>query len=92
MDVVPRTKWQRKGRVYIAKLFRNVADTACSISIASELQRQAWEKARHIKFPIGGFVDDAGHLLDDPLMVVVAKPDFDGLGLAPIELPKDILL
>ena len=34
--------------------------------------------------------EDDVHFLDDPLMVVNAKPDFEGLGIPPIKEPKVI--
>ena len=30
-------------------------------------------------------MNDDGHYIDDPLMVVNAKPDFEGLGIPPIK-------
>ena len=33
-------------------------------------------------------MNDDGHYIDDPLMVVNAKPDFEGLGIPPIKKPR----
>ena len=36
------------------------------------------------KGPITLHVSDDGHFIDDPLVIVNAKPDFEGLGMEPI--------
>ena len=30
-------------------------------------------------------IDEEGHWIDEPLMVINAKPDFSGMGLEPIK-------
>lgn len=35
-------------------------------------------------------MNDDGHYIDDPLMVVNAKPDFEGLGIPPIKNQGDL--
>ena len=52
----PRTKWQRKGRIHIAKTLRQVADTACAAALGMDLIRQAVEKIHPVTFPPGGIV------------------------------------
>jgi hypothetical protein len=36
----------------------------------------------------GNAMNDDGHFIDDPLMVVNTKPDFEGLGLPPQEIKE----
>ena len=56
----PRTKWQRKGRLHIAKTLQQVAATAygaaCAAAIGIDLIRQAVEKIHPVTFPSGGIV------------------------------------
>ena len=52
----PRTKWQRKGRLHIAKTLQHVADTACAAALGMDLMRQAVEKIHPVTFPSGGIV------------------------------------
>ena len=52
----PRTKWQRKGRLHIAKTLQQVADTACAAAVGMELLRQAAERIHPVTFPSGGIV------------------------------------
>ena len=47
----PRTKWQRKARLQIAKMLQQVADSACACARNMDQARQAVEK-----FPSGGIV------------------------------------
>ena len=42
------------------------------------------------KGPIALHVSDDGHFIDDPLMVVNAKPDFEGLGMEPIHNDNEL--
>ena len=52
----PRTKWQRKGRLHIAKMLNDVAQTACAAAIGMDLLRQAAERINPVTFPSGGIV------------------------------------
>lgn len=52
----PRTKWQRKGRIHIAKLLNNVANTACAAAVGMSLLRQVAERINPVTFPSGGIV------------------------------------
>ena len=52
----PRTKWQRKGRLYIAKLLNDVAQTACAAAVGMDLLRQVAERIHPVTFPSGGIV------------------------------------
>ena len=52
----PRTKWQRKGRLHIAKVLNNVANTACAAAVGMDLLRQAAERINPVTFPSGGIV------------------------------------
>lgn len=52
----PRTKWQRKGRIHIAKTFENIANTACAAAVGMDLLRQAAERINPVTFPSGGIV------------------------------------
>lgn len=52
----PRTKWQRKGRLHIAKMLNDVAQTACATAVGMELLRQAAKKINPVTFPLGGIV------------------------------------
>ena len=52
----PRTKWQRKGRLHIAKTLQKVADTACAAAVSMDLMRQAFERINPVTFPSGGIV------------------------------------
>ena len=52
----PRTKWQRKGRIHIARLFENIAKTACAAATATDLLQRAFKSINPVKFPSGGFV------------------------------------
>ena len=56
MNGNPRTKWQRKGRLHIAKTLQQVADTACAAAIGMDLLRQAVERIHPVTFPSGGIV------------------------------------
>lgn len=48
----PRTKWQRKGQLHIAKTFENIARIACSVAVMSRVA----ESVHQVNFPSGGFV------------------------------------
>jgi hypothetical protein len=52
----PRTKWQRKGRLHIAKVLNDVANTACAAAVGMDLLRQAAERINPVTSPSGGFV------------------------------------
>ena len=52
----PRTKWQRKGRLHIAKTFENIAKTAAAAAVGMDLLRQAAEIIHPVTFPPGGIV------------------------------------
>ena len=52
----PRTKWQRKGRLHIAKVLNDVANTACAAAVGMDLLRQAAERIHPVTFPSGGIV------------------------------------
>ena len=52
----PRTKWQRKGRLHIAKTFENIAKTAATAAVGMDLLRQAVERIHPVTFPSGDFV------------------------------------
>lgn len=52
----PRTKWQRKGRLHIAKMLNDVAKTACDAAVGMDLLRQASERINPVTFPSGGIV------------------------------------
>ena len=52
----PRTKWQRKGRLHIAKTFKNIAKTAAAAAVGMDLLRQAVERIHPVTFPQGGIV------------------------------------
>ena len=52
----PRTKWQRKGRLHIAKVLNDVAKTACAAAVGMDLLRQAAERIHPVTFPSGGVV------------------------------------
>ena len=52
----PRTKWQRKGRLHIAKTFENIAKTAAAAAVGMDLLRQAAERIHPVTFPSGGIV------------------------------------
>lgn len=52
----PRTKWQRKGRLHIAKTLENIAKTAASAAVGMDAMRQAFERIHPVTFPSGGIV------------------------------------
>ena len=52
----PRTKWQRKGRLHIAKFLNDVTNTACAAAVGMDLLRQAAERINPVTFPSGGIV------------------------------------
>ena len=52
----PRTKWQRKGRLHIAKVLNDVAQTACAAAVGMDLLRQAFERINPVTVPSGGIV------------------------------------
>ena len=56
MNGTPRTKWQRKGRLHIAKTFKNIAKTAAAAAVGMDLLRQAVERIHPVTFPQGGIV------------------------------------
>ena len=56
LDGNPRTKWQRKGRIHIARMLDNVAKTACAAAVGMDLLRKAAERIHPVTFPPGGIV------------------------------------
>jgi len=50
----PRTKWQRKGRIHIAKILNDVANSACAAAVCMKLLRQAVERINPVALPSGG--------------------------------------
>ena len=55
-DGNPRTKWQRKGRLHIAKILNDVANAACAATVGMDLLRQVAERIYPVTFPSGGIV------------------------------------
>ena len=51
-----RTKWQRKGRLHIAKMLNEATQTACAAAVGMDLLRQAVERINPVTFPSGGIV------------------------------------
>ena len=51
-----RTKRQRKGRLHIAKVLNDVANTACAAAVGMDLLRQVVEQINPVTFPSGGIV------------------------------------
>lgn len=56
LNEYPRTKWQQKGRLYIAKMLENVAKAACAAAFSMDLLRQMAERINPVTFPSGGIV------------------------------------
>ena len=52
----PRTKWQRKGQLHIAKTVDDIVKTACAAAVGMHLLRQASEMIHPVTFPSGGIV------------------------------------
>ena len=52
----PRTKWQRKGRLHIAKMLQDVAQFASAAAVSMDILRQAAERIHPVTFPSGGIV------------------------------------
>lgn len=52
----PRTKWQRKGRLHIAKMLQDMAQFASAAAVSMDILRQAAEKIHPVTFPSGGIV------------------------------------
>lgn len=52
----PRTKWQRKGRLYIAKMLQDIAQFASAAAVSMDILRQAAERINPVTFPSGGIV------------------------------------
>ena len=50
----PRTKWQRKGRLHIAKLLNDVANTTFAAAVGMELLRRATARINPDALPSGG--------------------------------------
>jgi hypothetical protein len=50
----PRTKWQRKGRLHIAKMLNEVSQTACAAAVGMDLLRKVAERINPVTFPSGG--------------------------------------
>ena len=61
----PRTKWQRKGRLHIAKTLQQVADTACAAAVGMDLLRQAAERIHPVTFPSGDNTGGGGGTSDN---------------------------
>ena len=56
LNGIPRTKWQRKGRLHIAKMLNEATQTACAAAVGMDLLRQAVERINPVTFPSGGIV------------------------------------
>lgn len=52
----PRTKWQRKGRLHIAKMLQDVVQFASAAAVSMDILRQAAERIHPVTFPSGGIV------------------------------------
>lgn len=52
----PRTKWQRKGRLHIAKTIENVVNAVCAATVGKDLLRKAAERINPVALPSGGIV------------------------------------
>ena len=66
MNGNPRTKWQRKGQLRIAKTIENVAKALFATTVDKDLLRQAAERIIPVALPSGGIVPP-------PLKVGVAQ-------------------
>ena len=55
LDGNPRTKWQRKGLVHIAKMLQDVLDSACAVALSTNLVDKLVERIiPETSFPSGG--------------------------------------
>ena len=52
----PRTKWQRKGQLHIARMLEQVGRTACAAAVGMDLLRRAAERIRPVTLPSDGIV------------------------------------
>lgn len=52
----PRTRWQRKGRLHITRLFESVGITACAAAVGAEVLRRAVKRINPVVLPPGGIV------------------------------------
>ena len=53
MNGNPRTKWQRKGRLHITKMLKDVVNSACAAAVVME---KVAERINPIALPSGGIV------------------------------------
>ena len=51
----PRTKWQRKGRLHLCRLFEDIGKTAATAALSMDVLRQASERIMP-PLPAGGIV------------------------------------
>ena len=52
----PRTRWQRKGQIHIARLFEDIANAASAAAVGMESMAQLVKEINSVKFPPGGIV------------------------------------
>lgn len=51
----PRTRWQRKGRIYTAKLLKSIANTACAAAVSMDILGKIAKRINPVLLPPGGF-------------------------------------
>lgn len=87
----PRTKWQRKGRLHIARLFEDIGKTACAAASSMDMWRQATE--RIMKFPSGGIVMSPSQrrmmVGESTGEIVLHRPQLDRLKHVMMANPQD---
>lgn len=52
----PRTRWQRKGQIHIARLFEDIANAVSAAAVGMESLTQLVKSINSFRFPPGGIV------------------------------------
>ena len=56
MQEKPRTRWQRKGQIHIARLFEDIANAVSAAAVGMESLTQLVKSINSFRFPPGGIV------------------------------------
>ena len=88
----PRTKWQRKGQIFIKRLFEDIGKTACVLAVSIDALRQAEERINPIPKMPGGIVLPPPQRMmvgESTGEIVLHRPQLDRLKHIMMEDPMD---
>ena len=88
----PRTRWQRKGQIHIARLFEDIANAVRAAATGMDPLTQIVKSINSFRFPSGGIVPSQNQRMmvgESPGEIVLRRPQLDKLKHAVMADPMD---